>query len=477
MKPKLDLKKLCEAWRERLAEACHENQARFAEEFLQWFGWADPVPVACPGHMGSIAPVSYLLEREQYGVIAAHFMPPGSLPPPSSLQERGLDFCDATRLLCNATRVMNVRYAFATDFFRGYFYDTMTDELLLGADTPAGISQDMGEVLEQVRVEEGALDEIRRQPRSHSARMLREWMERWFEALNADWQCPEELAWLALDRLVLLRYMAERNSLKRGGWQIRQIFGEMLSAASGRGARGAGHSLVALCHELHAKWHIGLFAPEQRLDATLEQDEVSSPLLHEFCMLSRSKFQLPTILESFNYGEAAEKARVRMIPEVNEERSAYLAKQVVEGIDAARIELDLDGEGYRAIFYWFDQLLALYDRLAGEYENSLDQAQASAPAPDLFAWSEADASRPHALRDPFQHAVEQGIVLYCASPRQQRTARLLFYLHLIERYRSAKSRILRFPSIETALQPRPRMLESDRRRIFEPGVESEWEAM
>ena len=58
--------------------------------------------------------------------------------------------------------------------------------------------------------------------------------------------------------------------------------------------------------------------------------------------------------------------------------------------------------------------------------------RAAAPPPeamDLFAWSEMDAQRPLALGDKLTHAVERGLVVYCATPRQRRTARLLLYLH------------------------------------------------
>jgi hypothetical protein len=38
-------------------------------------------------------------------------------------------------------------------------------------------------------------------------------------------------------------------------------------------------------------------------------------------------------------------------------------------------------------------------------------------------------------------------------------------------------RILRFPDLEAALQPRPRMLDSDRKRLYSPQPDSSWEAM
>jgi len=471
-----DLKQLCESCWEHLADSSKDEQSRWAERFLEWFGWLEPTPVACPGDVAHTSAVSYLLQQNAQGVAAAHFVMPGVLKPPSSVLDRGLDFCEITRALVNATRAMNVRYALISDFFRAYLYDATTDELLLTADTSAEISSEFGEVLDRVRVCEGSLEELRRHPRSHVARQLREWGLRWIDTLMVDWRAPEETAWLAVDRLLLLRYMAERDVLRRPGWQLRRRFSNVVSHASGPSPQGSGSALVGLFGELWSAWGVNMFSPEGRLDAIFEQDALVAPLLREYGLLSRTKFQLATILESFNYGEASEKARVRMIPEKNEERMAYLAKQTLAGIDDAHIELDVEEEGYRALFHWCDQLLLLYERAAREYERQAASREEPSPAQDLLAWSEADASRPQALRDPFQQAVEHGLVVYYSSPRQRRTARLMLYLYLIERSKSLKARIIRFPQVESALEPRPRMLDTDRKQIYRP-AEQEWEAI
>lgn len=453
------LSRLCEEWRQRLAEASKEDQSRFAEGFLGKLGWRDPDPVACPGNVSHTTAVSYLLQRDMHGVIAAHFVLPHALKTPAALAERGLDFCENTRVLVNATRAMNVRYALITDLYKAYLYDAVSDALLISADAPEEIERELAPILDQSRVTEGVLDDLRRAPRSQTARQFREWAQRWCDTLMQDWQASEETAWTAIDRLILLRYMSERDALHRTGWRLRHAFVNLLTLATGRHPRGAGAALAGLCRELATEWNAEIFGSDRRLDAILAQDELAIPLLQEFCLLSRAKFQRASILESFNYGDAAEKARVRMIPEEDPERTMYLARQRPDEPDAIRLEIDLQSEGYLAIPFWLDRVLSVYEQLEAA-------ARTGRPAnDDLIAWSEADARRPAAFSDPLTHLLERAVTFYYASPRQYRTARLIAYLYVIDRCRAEKKRLLRFPAIGAALRKRPAVLESDRRMV------------
>jgi hypothetical protein len=220
-----------------------------------------------------------------------------------------------------------------------------------------------------------------------------------------------------------------------------------------------------------------LIAPSApALDAVLERDDIAAPLLKEFALHSRSKFTIASLLESFNYGDAAEKARVRMVPKASEEREVYLARQTRATIDQARIEIDLSDEGYRAIFHWFDKLVALYERLDIESDIPVERGAGRPEDIDLFAWSEMAAKRPQALGDRLQYAVEHGLVVYCSTPRQWRTARLMLYLHLISRYYQTKHRFLHFPCMAETLRERPRVLDTDRKWIYQPapGDSEDW---
>ncbi|NUM52077.1 MAG: hypothetical protein HUU46_00385 [Candidatus Hydrogenedentes bacterium] len=477
MRSAIDIQRLCESWWERLADSTRDDQHRFAEKFLALLGWTDHdqvEPAAVPGLPSTAA---YVIRLKSHAPLVTYFTLPGMLEPPAAVVKRGLDFCETTRTLVDTNRFFNAGYAFVTDLFRSYLYDARTDELLLYADAPAQFTQEFGDVLGKDRVEAGSLDEVRRQPRSYTARQLREWIQRWSETLCVDWRAPEEIAWLALDRLVALRYICERDLAKKPGWQHVQDFERLMTLAINGRSEGIGRQLIGLFTDVHQAWGADLFAPQPPLEATFEQDGLAGPLLRELALLSKAKFSIPTVLESFNYGDATEKARVRMIPEVNEDRQMYLAQRTAANVDATQIELDVADEGYRAIAHWLDQLIDTFERLHVEYETAPNVKPAANEDMDLFGWSERDSLVPLAFTDTVHHAAEHCVTIYCSSPRQYRTARLILYLHLVERFTKSSARFHGFPSLETVFKRRPNVLETDRRRIFQPQRESEWEVI
>jgi hypothetical protein len=462
-----ELGKLCESWWDKLADSTKGEQHRFAEEFLRILGWTAAVRINTDKLPVQHATTSYVLRGGGQAALAAHFVMPGSLDPPSSLIERGLDFCETTRLIVNATRSIHVNYAFISDLFRAYLYDARTDELLLTADSTQDLNKLFLTALARPDVERGSLEEVRRQPRSFTARQLRDWCHHWCDTIAAQGGLSKDTAFLAIDRLLVIRYLFDHDILKRPGWILKKRFGDLIALAFSPNHHGIGRDLTRLFHDLWFDWRADIFAVDPALDDILEQDAIAAPLLREFALLSRSKFSIATILESFNFGEAAEKARVRMVPDTDETREMQLARQKVNTVDQVHIELDVQEEGYRAIFYWFDRLVSLYERLGVEFEASHRRIQDLPPDMDLFQWSELDAHRPGALKDKFSHAIEHGFVLYYATPRQFRTARLLLYLHLISRYDHCKLRFTQFPDMTKALQKRPAMLDKDRRRLYE----------
>jgi hypothetical protein len=387
---------------------------------------------------------------------------PGSLEPPGLLVERGLDFCESTRLLVNSARRLNIGYVFITDFQRSYFYDVQLDELLLYADSPRIFEGCMPSVLSRAAIERGALEELRRAPRSQSARQLREWCHHWLDTVQARLPGVDQHAPVLIDRLLVLRYLFDHDILKRSGWRLRQRFSDLVAMAFGPNKQGCGKALSVLFHDIWVDWKAELFRPIPDLDAVLEDDGIVSPLLKEFALLSKSKFTIATILESFNYGEASEKARVRLVAEENEEREHYLAKQTAETVDEARIEIDVLEEGYRAIFKWFDRLVQVYEYVTATFEHERCTRVSPEEDMDLFAWSAADADRPDALKDRIQHVVEHGLCVLYVTPRQYRTARLMIYLHLISCYEQTKQRFTRFPSIESMFEKRPVLLDSEK---------------
>ena len=477
MQPTNGIQRLCESWWENLSKSTRDDQYRFAEKFLALLGLSDNQDIEPAAVPGQPATISYVLRHRERNAVVCYFVLPGVLDPPGSVVKRGLDFCDVTRALVDNNRLFRAPYAFITDLFRFYLYDARTDDLLVHADTPSQFVQEFGDVLHHTSVAEGELDEIRRQPRSYSARLLREWIQRWSETLEVEWQARPEVVGVALDRLVALRYLIEHDVLRGPDWSLAGKLGNVISSVAGAPSPGCGKRLTALFAALHRDWNAALFVPNSPVEALFEQDALTTPLLREFVLLSRAKFTIPTILESFNFGDAAEKARVRMIPEENVERQAFLAQQTFDTIDKARIELDVEEEGYRAIFHWLDRLLEVYDRLESEFDASSNTRPEGSKDLDLFGWSEIDSKRPKALTDGMRHAIEKGLVIYCSTQRQMRTARLLLHLNIVARHEKARARFDGFPNIEAALQQRPRVMDTDRRRIFGQAQESEWEVI
>lgn len=465
-----DILRLCESWWAKMADSTKTGQNEFAENFLAKLGWTDFEPVQTKAHWASLVSASYILRAG--AEVAAHFVMPGCLEPPSSIMERGLDFCKTTRLLVGGTRGLNVPYALITDLQRFYFYDVRGDALLLHADAPVHYKRDFGTVLHREDVERGAIEEIRRQPPGFVARQLREWCNRWTKELSdKNPQIAEDAVDLALDRFLVMGFLLYHNILKRPSFDFPKRLGGLAALALSDRPEGCGRQLAELFDALWHQWHAGLFAPVPHLEEALTQDAFATPLLKEFALLSRTKFTIATILESFNYGsEAAEKARVRMVPDENADRETALAKLNLDTVDSAQIEIDVKGEGYRAIFHWFDKLVALYERLDSDY-RAREAREVDTSDLDLLAWAERDSARPRALVDKRQHAAQQGLIVYYDSPRQFRTARLMLYLHIISRYHQTKEHFAQFPVIEDTLQPRPRTIESDRKWMSESASE------
>jgi hypothetical protein len=467
MEAAYEITRLCESWWGKFADTTKVDQHRFAEQLLRLMGWANVAPMESKPVLSHLGSISYILRAAQTSV-AAHFVMPGALEPPSSLFKRGLDFCETTRLLVNETRAMNLDYAFITDLYRSYLYDARTDELLLRADSPTEFRRDMVGVLSLSGVEHGSLEETRRPPRSEVARRLHEWCNQWSETIVTEGRLTDEAGALAIDRLLVLRYLFEHDILRRTGWRLRRRFSEIVGRAFSSDPRGSGKQLCSLFHDIWFDWKASVFAANPALDSVLENDRIAVPLLKESALHSRTKFTIATILESFNYGDAAEKARVRMVPDANEDRESLLAQQSLASIDNLRIEIDLADEGYRAIFHWFDNLVDLYDRMSLDFDAQTDRVVPREGEMDLFEWSEIAAKRPQALGEKFQYAIERGMTIYYSSPRQLRTARLMLYLHLISRYHQSKQRFTHFPNLDGVFNPRPKVLETDRKWIYSP---------
>lgn len=452
------IRELCESWRGELADATRREQQQYAENLLHLLGWMQPLPFTPKEGAKNLSALTYLLRANSQVTVATYFLLPGALEPPASIVDLGLDYCVTTRLLVDESRALNVHYVFITDLQRSYLYDIHTDELLLHAGDTCQFNDLFTLVLRKDMMERGSLDEVRRQPRSVVALGLREWAEHWMGHIALNKEISEEQASVIIDRMWVIRYLMDHNIFRRRKWRLEKRFMDLVDRAYSNQATGVGADLVKLFHDMWFDYHIDLFEVDAPLDQVLKDDDIAIPLLKEVPLLSSSKFSVATILESFNYGEPADKLRVRMVPDFNEEREFYLAKQSLDTIDQARIEIDLLEEGYRAIFTWFDRVVLLYERLETDFNT---QTQVETPMEediDLFAWSEIDSTKPQACADKFAHACESGFGIYYSTPMQFRVGRLLLTLHLISRYAQTNHPVSSLPSLAHVLKERPKLL-------------------
>lgn len=461
--------RMCESWWEQIAAG--GRRGRYAEELLGLLGWETPLPFTPREASLSLGAQPYVLRARGKNALAVYLVQPGTIEAPSAVTERFLDFCPATRMLAEEAHGLGVHRTLITDLYRSYLYDTETGELLRAADDPRKFNDDVVPVIEREAVERGALDELRGASRTAAGRQLRGWCDRWTRLLARHARLTEERASLVADRLLVVRFLFERAILRRTRWQLEQRFEEIVSRAGSPRAHGVGQALVGLFHDMWFDWGIDLFEVVPELDDALADDEVAVPMLREFSLLSDRKFLFETVLESFNFGDPSEKLRVRMVPDMNEERDLYLAKQTVSSVDAARLEVDITEEGYRAVTHWFDRVTAMYERVendfrkmfyAAEKSHVADYAEAARSAPDLFGWAVIDGERPRACAEKFAHACAQGFGAFYNGFRQYRTARLVLTLHLIQRYHETGLAVNRLPSLRPALMPRPELLTAAR---------------
>lgn len=459
--PSAALITLCAQWWDRAANADGDETLRAFLARLEWDN-------AAPCYEGGWPAASAMAKVDLGGDASAVFvlLPPGALEAPSALRERGLDFCQRTRAFVTAAAKQRVDLAVITDLAAFYVYDVDAEEIILHADSPEWFARDVAPEITRSALCDEENTELRRPPRSQSARQLRDWRNRWRKALNIaagfEPEVEEGLADLALDRLIVLRVLVGQRTRDHGERPLARRVSELASRAF-RNEPGCGNALTLLFHDLWFDWKADLFAPIPELDGALEQDDLAAPLLREWALLSKSKFAVSTVLESFNYGDAVEKARVRLVPEIDEARLRFAARFRPDKPVEDRVIVDLADEGYRAIFFWFDKL----------HESAARHSQAAAPEPiavaaksggenraPLFEWNGLEQAT---AADPVQYAVENGLYVYYTSPRQCRTARLLLYLHALDTYRHEGAVLETFPLIETALQARPKNYDSMQR--------------
>ena len=445
-----EIAKLCESWWGRLTDSSKVEQRAYVLKLLALLDWDLPIPFSPQETAEHLNALTYLLRGDGQTTIAAYFLMPGALDAPSMVIEKGLDYCPTTRALMQESQSPNISYVLISDLYRTYFYDAHTDELLLHADDPTAFNRDIADFLKRGQVARGVLEEVRREPRSVTARRLRDWRKRWKRGFSEYNQISEAVLDALMDRLIVIRFLSQYDILRRTRRRLLARFMDIVAEATtdnGTARRECGGKLVRLFHDMWLDWSADMFRPIEELDDLLEENEQTAAMLKEFMLLAQSKFSIATILESFNYGDPTEKMRVRMVPDDNEERDAYLKRQRLDSIDEARIELEIHNEGYRAIFHWFDKLIAVYDRLNLEFEAKAHRETPARGDVDLFSWSALDSKRPVACTDILGQACAKGFGLHYTSENELRISRLLFVLHLITLYARKQQATEQLPAI------------------------------
>lgn len=449
-----EIARICESWWNHLADCSKVEQRAYVMKLLALLDWDLPIPFSPKATAEQLNALTYLLRADGQTTIAAYFLMPGALEAPSTVIEKRLDYCPTSKALVEETRSPNVNYIWVSDLYRTYFYDAHTEELLLHADDPSAFNRDIADPLKRGRVARGALEEIRREPRSAAARRLREWRERWQRRLSEYHPISEAALESLMDRLMVIRFLFQHDVMRHTRRRLEERFLALCAdgvTGSASARREAGGKLTRLFHDMWLDWRSDIFAPYPELDQFLETSDLVAPLLSECMLLARSKFSIATILESFNHGDPTEKMRVRMVPDENEERDEYIARQTLETIDNARIDVHIQEEGYRAIFHWMDKLMAVYNRLGLEFEARSQRENPQDNIIDLFAWSSVDAERPDACSDPLGHACRHGFRVHYSNARQLRLARLLLTLHLVSCCSAHHQTIEQLPCIAPVL--------------------------
>lgn len=455
--PAGELVDLCEAWWERCATAPGDDLKEWAAKYMRLLGWEERAAFS------SLFDDETALVKAPDGIsLACYFTAPEVLETPSEVQGRELDFCSGTRLRIAEAREQLFDYMLVTDFYRTYLYDVETDELLLTSDSPRSFLTTIYDEISKECVDQGSLREIRRNPRSYLGRQLREWRHRWSETLEQRSIASPSVADALMDRLLVLRFLAQREAGRKGESGLRNRISALGERARGPECEACGQDLAKLFLGIHSSRRMGLFQPLPELDTLLGQGKTVAPILSEFMLLSEAKFTIPTVLESFNFGDASEKARVRLVPGKDVDRESFLEEQTLDTVDGFQIEVDVVEEGYRAIGFWLEKLLSLYRRLKVEIESGVGEADQDSRD------SSAHRERPRATRDMHRFAVEHALRIYYMTDRQYRTASLMFYLYIIQSYAQSHEAFAHFPKLEDALVQRPTLLESEKKWLYQP---------
>lgn len=477
---------LCDRWWTELSHSESGTMKPVAQEWMGYLGWAVEEALYLEG-----AACAFNVDSASGQRIIFYFTMPGALETPSVMIEKGLDYCECTLALLGESQLEGYDYAVMGDLNRSYVYDVRSGELLLHSDSPNLFVRDVMPELLKSSVDDQGLDEVRRDPGSAVARQLRVWSQRWATILSREPNGSEGVADAIMDRVLVLRFLYDHSICESPSWSYRMHFTQLITTAYDESPARARRALLRLMDDLHRIWQSDMFVPDDSVRRIITRSIVVVEMIQELALMSKNKFTQATILESFNFGEAAEKARVRLVPEYSEERELWLARLSETQLGDSKIELDIMEEGYRSIPHWFDRLLNALMRVGREHDLTEVASECTVAAPDfeengeldLFSWREEEPNYAQTESssevDLIKVCLQRLFVVWAVGERQQRTARMMLLLHLIELYASDRYAFGVFPGIEQVITERPTLQGSEKPWLHEgEGLRAQtWDAV
>ena len=465
---------LCDRWWTELSHSKPETMKPVAQQWLRYLGWSAEESIFLEGAACGFSEVSATGDR-----LVFYFTMPGELVTPSVMIDKGLDFCETTLMLVGEAQIEKHDYAIISDLNRTFVYDAKTDELVLYSDSPTIFIHDVLPELLKENVDLGALAEVRRDPASYVARQLRVWLQRWATVLSREPYGSESVADSIMDRMLVLRFLYDHSICENTSWSFKLHFTHVISAAYDESPASARRALLRLMDDLNRIWKNDMFAPDDSVRRIITRSVVVVEMIQELALMAKNKFTIASILESFNFGEASEKARVRLVPEPSEEREMWLGKLSVAEFGSSKLEVDILEEGYRAIPHWFNRILSTVTRIGREHDLSGLGKGSSVSIPDfgengemdLFSWTEeqstASAAPAVSEVDRIEVCLGQLFLVWAASERQHRTARIVLLLHIIKLYESGRHPFGVFPEMDCVIADRPSLLDTDKQWIYQ----------
>ncbi|MCD6288234.1 MAG: hypothetical protein J7M12_03880 [Candidatus Hydrogenedentes bacterium] len=339
------------------------------------------------------------------------------------------------------------RHLLLTDGDRAVLLDASSQEPLLSAETADRFDWTIKPLLVRDRVLGGSLRELRRKTFTTFAKELREWSTDWENTLVEKIGMDRAASHRLLDSMIIARAGIDSQMFR--------------SVANGKLYRLAVDGLFADRQSSGVKWRellcslrtelgLALLDIDETADRLFAADGLGTDLCRSLMEQSRSKFTVPVVLESFNYGDPSEKSLVRMRPELDEDIEIYLSRQTVETIPDINVTVDLNELGYRGVLNVFDRLLRFYTEL----EESLGLLTPTSS--DEVGLSHADStdpveSRRQAFRDIPQFVVRHNFVARVNTAHQHRVVTLLLYLHVLYHHERSQRAFKRFPPAESCV--------------------------